>query len=277
MRKFKLINALGEEFDLMRKDAFFYSPAGLGIAKDYDFMRAGTAYSPTEMYNSQKNVSGEMVFESYAVYKEFIRFIVFAPLKLAYMPLNEWAYLDGYITGLEKTEITVRESRLLCPLEFIGTSMWYIPREAVKTEDDVPNAKVYDYSYGYQYADSLNGELIITNLSSEESPLKISIFGQIENPTWRLVVNGTTTLTGAYTGTIPEGNKLVINSKDGELEIAEYVAATNTFVANHYQDCDFERENFIYAPAGQSTLIISGIHNDAITAWVEVEEIHETV
>lgn len=276
MRKFKLINARGEEFDLMRKDAFFSSPAGLGIAKDYDFMRTGSAFSPTELFNSQKNVNGEIVFKSYEIYKEFTLFVAYTPLKLAYMPLNEWAYLDGYITGLEKTEITVKEQRLICPMEFIGTSMWYILRGAKRTSQPAINAKLYNYQYDYEYADELNGVLRILNNSSEDAPATISIFGPIEDPTWTLAVNNKTTMSGAMSGTIADGNKLVIVSRDGELEIAEYVVSTNTFVANRYQDCDFSRENFIYAPPGQSTLIIGGI-GSVINAWVEVTEIHETI
>lgn len=276
MRKFKLINANGEEFNLMRKDAFFHAPDGLGIGKEYEFMRSGTAYEPTELYSAQKTVSGEIVFSSYETYNEFIRFIAYNPLQLAYMPLKEWAFLDGYIVVLDKSEISENTNRLICALEFIGTSLWYIPREAEKAGQSVEIAKLYNYTYDYQYADALNGVLRITNLSSEESPVKISIFGPIENPTWVISINNVTQASGAMTGTIPDGNKLVINSKDGELEVCEY-NAQNNFVANRYQDCDFDRETFLYAPSGTSTVVISGIHEGVITAWVEVEEIHETI
>lgn len=276
MRKFKLINANGEEFDLMRKDAFFHAPEGLGIGKKYEFMRSGTAYEPTELYSAQKTVSGEIVFSSYETYNEFIRFIAYTPLQLAYMPLKEWAYLDGYIVVLDKPEISENTNRLICAIEYLGTSLWYIPREAEKTGQSVENAKLYNYTYDYQYADALNGVLRITNLSSEESPVKISIFGPIENPTWVISINNVTQASGAMTGTIPDGNKLVINSKDGELEVCEY-DTQNNFVANRYQDCDFNRETFLYAPSGTSTVVISGIHEGVITAWVEVEEINETI
>lgn len=277
IRKFKLINSTGSEFDLMRKDAFFFAPSGLGFAMNYDFMRAGNAYEATELYSAQKNPGGEMVFDSYAIYDEFSRFIALTPLKLVYMPLTEWAYLDCYVAGLEKTEIDYQTGKLRCPIEFIATSKWYIPRAAEKTGQSVINAKLYNYTYDYEYADELNGVLRVTNNSSEESPVTISIFGPIEDPTWTLTVNDKTTMSGSMSGTIADGNKLVIVSKDGELEVGEYIATSNEFVANRYQDCDFNRETFIYAPPGTSSLIISGIHEGALVAWVEVEEIHETI
>lgn len=276
MRKFKLINANGEEFDLMRKDAFFHAPEGLGSAKAYEYMRAGTAFEATDFFEDQKSVGGEIVFANYSVYDEFIRFIAFTPLKFAYMPLNEWAYLDGELVTLEKTEISEKLDVLVCPIEFLGTSLWYIPREATQTDPSVEDAKLYDYTYNYTYADTLNGVLLINNLSAEESPLKITIFGQIENPTWTLTVNDKQVGSGAVTATIGNGNKLVINSKDGELEVTEYTAA-NVFVRNLYQMTDFSRQTFLYAPSGTSQLTITGIIEGAINAWVEVEELHETV
>ena len=95
VRKFKLVNANGAEWDLMRKDGFLYEPEGLGIARDNEYMRIGSTYELVQRLSAQKSVNFTMVFKSYAVYQEFSNFIVYGPLKLAYMPLNEWAYIDG--------------------------------------------------------------------------------------------------------------------------------------------------------------------------------------
>ena len=90
-------------------------------------------------------------------------------------------------------------------------------------------------------------------------------------------MNNKTVQSGSVSGNIPNGHKLVINAKDNELEIGEYVVSTNAFVANRYQDSDFTKDNFIYAPVGSSTLRISGSVSQTIDAYVEIEEIHETV
>ena len=89
IRKFKLINATGAEWDLMRNDGFFYAPEGLGVAQDNEYMRIGSTYELVQKVAAQKAVNGTMMFSSYSVYHEFSRFIVFAPLKLAYMPVDE--------------------------------------------------------------------------------------------------------------------------------------------------------------------------------------------
>lgn len=277
VRKFKLINANGAEWDLMRKDAFLYQPDGLGIGKENEYMRIGSTYELVQRLSAQKQISFVMVFKDYAVYRAFADFCVPTPLKLAYNPGSEWTYIDGEMTNLEKSEIGADTGRLECSATFTATSLWYIPRDARKTSPDVDSPKRYNYGYDYTYADELNGYIRVTNNASEDSPAVISIMGAISNPSWYVSVNNDVVASGSVAADIPAENKLVINSKDGHLEVAEYVAATNEFVRNLYQATDFSRETFVMFPPGNSVLFISGTNQGDITAWVEIEEIHETV
>lgn len=276
VRKFKLINSEGAEWDLMRKDGFLYEPEGLGINQDNEYMRIGSTYELVQSLAAQKAVNFTMVFASYSVYREFARFIIYAPLKLAYMPLNEWAYIDGDITALSKTEINPNTRRLECAAVFTATSLWYIPRAARKTAEDVENPKRYDYGYDYQYADAINGYIAVVNDSNENAPATISIMGPITDPAWYVSVNNNVVSSGSVTATIPEGDKLVINSKDGALEVSEYTT-DNVMVRNLYQATDFSRETFVLFPPGNSVLFISGTSEDPIEAWVQIEEVHDTI
>ena len=277
VRQFKLQNAKGNTFDLMQKDAFFYLPDGLGFRMDSQFMQIGGQYQLIETESAQKAPSGVMVFSSYPKYQEFAAFISYTPLKLMYKPISEWYYLDCIVSSLAKGEIDYRDNRLKCNIDFKATSKWYVPRVAYRTAVEVLDAKQYTYQYSYTYADAINGIIDITNNSTEDSPLIITILGDITDPSWSLIVNNKTVQSGSVSGNIPSGNKLIINAKDNELEIGEYVVSTNAFVANRYQDSDFTKDNFIYAPVGSSTLRISGSVSQTIDAYVEIEEIHETV
>ena len=277
VRQFKLMNATGQTFDLMQKDAFFYTPDGLGFRMDSEYIKLGGTYQLVETEAAQKSPAGIMVFSGYPKYQEFVRFINQTPLKLMYKPVDEWAYLDCMVSSLSKAEIDYRDNKLKCSIDFQGTSKWYIPRQAQQTASEVLNAKKYTYSYDYAYADAITGIINLNNDASEDCPSVITIMGEITNPTWSLIVNNVTIQSGAITGTIAAGNKLIINSKDNSLEIGEYVAATNEFVANRYQDSDFTKQNFIYVPPGQSTLRVAGTVVDSIHALIEIEEIHETV
>lgn len=276
-RKFKLINANGAEWNLMRPDGFLYDPNGLGIAKDNEYMRIGTTYELVQQLSAQKQVSFVMIFSSYSVYRSFADFIVNTPLKLAYNPATEWAYIDGEITSLGKTEFNHGTFTLECSATFTATSLWYIPRAAQRTSDVVEHPKRYTYQYDYTYADESNGYIRVINNGSQNSPAKISIMGQITDPAWYVSVNNDVIASGSVTANIPHDHKLVVNSKDGLLEVSEYVTATNEFVRNLYQATDFSKETFVMFPPGNSVLFVSGIAEGPINAWIEIEEIHETV
>lgn len=289
-RKFKLINASGREWNLMQRNAYFSDPEGLGLGFDTEYMRIGQIYEQIQSASAQKTVSGNMLFKTYTDYRAFADFISDDPLRLAYMPQNEWYYLDCSVTGMSKGEKD-RNHWLTCPITFTATSMWYIPKRAERTSDDTKYPKKYIYSYavqedeqgvptgviGYTYADELNGVIRINNSSSEDSPCIISIAGPITSPTWYLTVNNEQVASGSVNAMIPDGHKLVVNSIDGQLEIAEYVADTNEFVRNLYQAQDWSMENFIAVPPGGSVITISGETAGSISAWVEVREVHETI
>ena len=277
VRKFKLINANGNEWDLMRKDAFLYQPDGLGVSQENEYMRIGNTYEQIQRLSAQKEITFTLVFQSYAVYRQFADFIVYQPLKLAYMPQSEWVYCDDEITSMNKSEIDSATGRLMCDSTFTATSLWYIPRRAQRTGDDVPDAKKYDYSYNYTYADAINGYLNVINNSNEDAQGVITIFGRITDPAWYVSVNNKIVESGSLTGTIPEGNKLVINSKDGQLEVSEYVGNTDEYVRNLYQATDFSRETFVHFPPGNSVLFITGSTAEKITAYVQIDEVHDTV
>jgi len=276
VRQFKLQNALGQTFDLMNRDAFLYTPDGLGFRMDSEFFQIGNTYQLIETESAQKTPAGIMVFKDYAMYRQFADFINNTPLKLMYKPQNEWFYLDCIVSRLTKAEIDYRDNRLKCNVDFQGMGKWYIPRQAQRSGTEVANSKKYTYSYDYAYADSITGTINIVNNSSEDSPTIITIHGEITNPSWALIVNNTTIQSGSVAATIASGDKLIVNSKDNELEIGEYTNA-NIFVRNLYQYSDFTKDNFIYVPPGSSTLRVTGSVQDTIDAWIEIEELHETV
>lgn len=275
MRQFKLINSTGSEYDLMDRKHYFNVPSGLGFNTANQYMKIGSSYQLVSTSTEQKVVAGEMVFRDYAEYADFASFIMYTPLKLAYKPRTEWAYLDCEVSRLDKSEITPI-GVLRCNVDFTATSKWYIPRLAQRSGIETPNAKKYSYTYSYEYAEAINGIINITNTASEDCPSIVTILGDITNPTWSLIQNGKILQSGQVTANIPQGNKLVICSKDNQLEIAEYTMQ-NEFVRNQYQNSDFSKENFIYVPVGNSTLLVSGNVQQTIDAYIEVEELHETI
>ena len=274
MREFKLVNANGLEWDLMRKDAFFHAPDGLGFGRTISAVQVGGSYIETGDSLDQKAPSGEMVFLGYEEYSDFISFIAKTPLVLMYKPLQKWFRLKCKISSLGKTEII--GGRLICPISFTALSTWY---ELLNVRQNIPQegtGKIYPYTYPYVYSDTTVATAEIEN-GDRTSPTIIQIFGPVKNPSWILNHNGGQVASGYAEVTIPKGHKLVINSDPAEMEIAEYTVIDNAFVEDHYSKGDFSTERFIFVPPGKSRLSIFDETGGDIEAYVEVEKLADSV
>jgi len=277
MRKFTAVNAVGESFDLMRKDAFFYAPKGLGVEYANTYMLAGSAYIATKRDVAQGSISGRMIFSSYSAYTEFARFASKQPIQFKYKPSETTYTIDALIGELSKEEISYRSNRLECDLVLDCLSLWYITKPGVwSSAPEATGGKVYDFGYTYTYSGGVSNQIRLQNNSLLDSPLRLSIFGTAYNPTWRVLVNGNTVASGSVTATIQNGNKMVLNSVDSDLEIAEYTTA-DAFVRNLYQDTDFSESTFVYVPPGSSLLVLTSSDSGDLLACAEVIELYEAV
>lgn len=277
MRKFTAVNAAGKTFNLMRKDAFFCTPKGLGVEYANTYMRAGSAYIATKRDVAQGSISGKMIFSSYSAYREFARFASRQPIKLNYSPNGTTYTIDTLVGELTKDEISYRTNRLECDIVFDCLTLWYIKKPGVwSSQSDATGGKVYDFIYNYTYAGASANQIALHNNSLIDSPLLLTIFGTVYNPSWRVYLNGEAVSSGSVTATIQSGNKLVLNSADNNLEIAEYTN-TDEFVRNLYQTTDFSKSTFVYIPPGSSLLTLESSDGGDILACAEVFELYETV
>lgn len=256
VRRFKLVNGSGAEWDLMRFDAFFHAPDGLGFSRTITSIRAGFDYIQTDEFLNQQAVTGEMVFDGYAVYREFVDFITDAPLSVGYAPQNDWYFRTCAVQSIGKTEIG-GEGRLICPITFLCSGMWHETASANSIVSDIDSPKVYPYGYNYNYFESTLGSILISN-GALESPIILSILGPVENPTWSLQQGGEVIANGTVTANIAEGHKLVVDARPDSMQIAEYTLG-GEYVQDLYSASDFSTERFLYAPAGDSVISVSGI------------------
>lgn len=275
MRQFKLINALGLEFDLMRKDAFLHSPDGLGFSNSNSYERIGSSFFQVEEIPDQPSPSGEMVFRDYKQYSEFSEFISKKPLQFCYKPIDKWYYLDVVVSHLTKSEKD-RAGLLICPIDFEAFGKWYIPRQYEKRIHEGAEKK-YPYTYDYTYSELTDGIFDINNNGMGEAPLTLSIFGPITKPSWSLAVNNRTIASGSVNVTIPAGHKLVMSSRIQNERIKEYDVESDAVIQNLSQLQDFDRENIITAPAGASVLRVTGEGVEEVRASLEVFETYDTV
>lgn len=269
MRQFKLLNAIGQTFDLMRKDAYFNAPAGLGWGVESTVMSVGDSYVVTDRKPEKPAPSGEMVFAGYAQYNEFMAFVQVGGLVLAYKPLDVWRYLDVDLS-IDKGEIQTSSRRLICSVVFTASSQWYEQIKAYQAQASEGDGKVYSYKYPYRYRNAIEGAISIPNGPLSSYP-KITIFGPAETPKWALYQYGVRLATGAVNITIPDGNKLVVDMHPATMEIAEYTN-NGKFVANRYQNSDFATERIFELPAGDCQIVFTQEGIGTVKAFVEVRK-----
>lgn len=268
MREFKLTNGRGETFDLMRRDALFWQPEGMGFAYDVEALLTGFVWVETKKAEAQPTVTGSMVFDGYAQADEFRRFCRVGGLVLAYKPLDEWRYMDC-IAGVERGEIEFDTRKLICPVTFTGLSGWYKELRVYHTATEEETGGTYPYTYPYTYGSGSLGTMDIIN-GEMESYCRITIIGPVTNPHWALYQNGVQLAEGGVAASIPSGHRLVIDSNPAKMMIME-TDDTGTPYLNRWDASDFETERFLIIPPGASTVLITQSGSGTVEASVEVQ------
>lgn len=278
MNKAILINGHGREYNLLDSTL---SPGfqieGLGYADDTDFLIIGGRYYPLEENSEQKSLETTLLFMDAAdsKYYEFVKFARHNPLTMLYGNQNGEFYIPCRLRSISKVDqLGIRRYPAPVQLTQMGRPYRIITAECksgVGTE-----GKIYPYVYDYKYANEGANKISIGSDSYLNSACILTIYGSADAPIWRHYLNGELVETGAYSGTIPSGNRLVIDSRSMPQSIIEYDAA-GMVVADRYQLCDFSTERFMHVGEGDNRYVLShnGITDLAakVEAYIEYEAI----
>lgn len=278
-REFKLINSLGQEFDLLRKDAVFISPSGLGVNTNLTTARAGSFYIETDKYTEQATVTGTIAFKGYEPYKEYVEFTKHTPLILCYKPIDVWYRRDVTNTVITKGEIDKDGVRLYSDVDFVCSAGWYTNKISSATIGDVEaeNPKVYPYSYDYKYFGSATGTTAI-DISNDGTPMKVTFLGAVKNPEVVVYNAGERVGAGRFVCELAENESLVVDSNPLTIQASVIDKETGEFKRDAYQFGDLSTERFIYLPKGKNTFAIGCYGTTAgFTAIIEVKDYATTV
>lgn len=273
MRQFYLINNTGAVYDLnVSSVSILHSVGGLGYSDEVEYQRIGERFAAVTDYMAQGAITGVVRFQqpdAYQKYFDFVRFLQDKPLRLMVVTPVGTFYRRGTVTIVDKTEA----APLQCTVTFTATTPYY--KVVARSNDGSSSGgKVYNYSYNYSYADDVPGMIDISSDSFADpgSPAKLTIFGPVENPTWRHYVDGVLVATGAVNVTVPEGRKLVINSTTIPYQIMQYDLLDN-LIADDYQLSDFETERFLRLRHGFNSVTVAqdGGATPAIALEAEIE------
>lgn len=264
MRKFSLINAYGESYDLtVRPTAFLHSVGGLGATFETEYQRIGGHFSLLSYYAAQGKITGSVKLWSRTEFFNFAKFCQRRPITLLYTRDGATFRRDGVITSIGKDET----DPLNAPIEFTCTTPFY----TVVSEYNggtTEGGKVYDYTYDYTYANNSAQSVTITSDTMNDSPCKITIYGYAENPTWSHYLNNVLIATGKVNANIAADRKLVIDTTATPYQIGLYDLSGN-FIQDLYQSSDFSTQRFFHLGYGQNVISVSGENVGTIKIGVE--------
>lgn len=278
-REFKLINSLGQEFNLMDKDALFISPGGLGVAIAVTTERAGNFYLETDRYTEQATITGQIAFKGYEPYTRYIQFAKYTPLILCYKPGDTWYKRDVVMTNITKGEIDKDGVRLYSDVDYICSAGWYTEKNATATIIDIETEtpKVYPYDYNYTYHGSASGTTSLA-ISEDGTPVKVTFYGPVTNPEYVVYNAGARVGAGRFNCTIADGEALVVDSNPLTIQASIVDRSTGDIKRNAYRFGDLSTERFVYLPKGINTFAI-GCYGTTVgfNALVEVKDYADTV
>lgn len=127
IRKFGFKNGDGQHWYLTEKTfkCFLDNPQGLGFTKSIEVTRYGESANLVSENYSFPVINGDILFYDsenvtrYALYNEFVRFIMVKPLTFIYQTPIETYSLKCEITSLQKTE-SKTDRMLTCPIQISG-------------------------------------------------------------------------------------------------------------------------------------------------------------
>lgn len=278
MRLFKLINADSAEMTLSGPDGLFLYPDGLGFDFETDYSRIENEFAETDERVKQKVVTGTMVFVTETAYLAFLTFINSKPLRLGYSQSgSDYKYLTCKVSRLKKDEYIKRREWCRVDVDFDGYGQWEKSITPYAATAETETGKTYPYTYPYTYTLGAVGSITLNNTGDMPAPLIITVRGPSLNPSWILRQSGVFVSSGGMaTGfELTADEQLIVDSRVGFLSMSKCDLDGNLLL-NVWQQSDMQKENYIDAPVGESSIIFSQAVGTA-DASVEMLEMVYTV
>lgn len=283
MRTFALANSAGEYCDITDKKLFFHDVSGLGFSRNSTFRQVGDRWVQVNKKAKQGSISGKVAFLSddpYFSYFNFVQFISKEPLIIMYKP-NDTASSNSVsgityrrsvtIRKLDKDEIN-HDGYLDCSIEFDSLGPWYKYVAISNGTDEVINSLKWGVTWGINWGPLDDYSKGIMSESGIDSPSKLTIFGPVNNPSWKHYVNGIVLETGKLNNVSVGSNEyIVVDKQTIPSTIRKYSAVNGEMIEDLYDRSDFSTQRFITIKSGINTVSVTGEEPGSIDPLVKLE------
>ncbi len=248
IRRLYLENVYGTRFHFNYQSGVLISMlSGLGFSNEYTYLKYENQYDQVERVIPLTEISAMLTFlKGYLGYKCFLDYIQQNEqnLKLHYQTIETaFCYID--IKSLSKSALI--GGALQSEISFNKKSLW-LKEKAISIDVNTDCfGKVFPYSYPFIYSSAYEGKVSIANKGIVKAPLKIEMYGAVDNPEVNILKNGE----------IVSSLKLNVSSLDCAITVSsnptiQYMSMNEAGnITNIYQDQDFTCDNFLFLGVGE--------------------------
>lgn len=277
MRTFRLYDNDGNRYNVTSKDhLFFYKIDGLGFTQEAEFQRIEDRYALLNNHIAQNKITGIIRFWQPQAELQFFNFAQFCqnqPIMMDYNNNYGTYSRRGLITKIERSD--GNGNPLEIKIEFTAETPWF-KTVSEYNEGTIVGGKVYDYTYDYTYSDSVVNTVSIDSDSYQSSPVRLVIFGEAVNPTWRHYLNNVLVSTGKVNGTVLANHRLIIDTTTIPYGIKQ-VDALGNLISDMYQQSDFSTSRFVRFGHGRNTVTFGADNTNVLNVGVEAEIEYATI
>jgi hypothetical protein len=217
----------------------------LPVTLNLNFLRPN-AYEKANAFKAfvQKHINRRMVFE----YNDTTKASLLNPCA----GIKNW---EGKIQKFGQDELTNFKS-LVCPISFLPATPKYIRKDNVITIRPATTGKSYPFKYPYSYGKSTVENNIFTNNYFDEIPLRVHIYGAMNNPQISLQdtdtseVYSTVRFENLY---VAEDEELIIDAIQSKVLIKRNGIITSAY---DYLSKDASLDSFLYAKANTTSKVV---------------------
>ena len=162
---------------------------------------------------------------------------------------------EGKVQKFGQDELTNFKS-LVCPISFLPSTPKYIRKDNVITIRPATKGKSYPFKYPYAYGKSTVENNIINNEYFDEIPLRVHIYGAINNPQISLQdaetneIYSTVRFENLY---VSENEELIIDAIQSKVLIKRNGQLTSAY---DYLSKDASLDSFLYAKANTISKVV---------------------
>lgn len=178
---------------------------------------------------------------------------------LEYNDTDEIKYWEGKIQKFQQDELDQFKT-LICPISFLPGTPKYLRKDNAITIRPATTGKSYPFKYPYAYGRSLVENNIIDNTYFDDLPLRISIFGTMNNPQISLQnvdtkeVYSTIRFENLY---IDENEELIIDAMQPKILIKRNNLLSSAY---DYVSKDANLDSFLYLKANTKSKVVINLN-----------------